>query len=81
VRHHGDIARIEVAPEERARFFDPALLDTLSQEIKAAGFRYVCLELEGYRMGSLNRALPANTAVRTESAALPASGTTPPAHA
>ncbi len=61
VRHHGEIARLEVAPEERARFFDAALLDKVSQEIKAAGFRYVCLELEGYQMGSLNRALPPGT--------------------
>ncbi len=58
VRHHGDIARLEVAPAERSRFFDPVLLDTVSREIKAAGFRYVCLELEGYQMGSLNRVLP-----------------------
>ncbi|HLP07154.1 MAG TPA: ATP-dependent sacrificial sulfur transferase LarE [Opitutaceae bacterium] len=62
VRHHGDIARIEVAPAERSRFFDAELLDAVSREIKAAGFRYVCLELEGYQMGSLNRALPAGTA-------------------
>jgi uncharacterized protein len=61
VRHHGDIARIEVAPTERALFFDAALLDTVSQEIKAAGFRYVALELEGYQTGSLNRVLNAST--------------------
>lgn len=57
VRHHGDIARIEVAPDERARFFDEQRLDAISREIKAAGFRYVTLELEGYRTGSLNRVL------------------------
>lgn len=57
VRHHGDVARIEVAPEERHRFFDTAVLDALSTGIKETGFRYVCMELEGYRMGSLNRAL------------------------
>ena len=57
VRHHGDIARIEVAPEERHHFFNTELLDALSAEIKAAGYRYVCMELEGYRMGSLNRVL------------------------
>lgn len=55
------IARIEVAPEERRRFFDEALLDDMSQKIKAAGFLYVALELEGYKMGSLNRALTPNT--------------------
>ncbi|MDR3325122.1 MAG: ATP-dependent sacrificial sulfur transferase LarE [Spirochaetaceae bacterium] len=57
VRCHGDIARIEVAPEERRRFFDEVLLDDVSGKIKALGFLYVAFELEGYRMGSLNRAL------------------------
>ena len=57
VRHHGDIARIEVAPSERSGFFDACTLDAVSREIKAAGFRYVCLELEGYQTGSLNRVL------------------------
>jgi uncharacterized protein len=57
VRSHGDIARIEVAPEERRRFFDEGLLDSVSRELKAFGFLYVALELEGYLMGSMNRAL------------------------
>lgn len=57
VRHHGDIARIEVAPSERNGFFDTARLDVISREIKAVGFRYVSLELEGYQTGSLNRVL------------------------
>jgi uncharacterized protein len=55
VRSHGDIARIEVSPEERPRFFDEALLDRISQTLKSFGFLYVAFELEGYRMGSLNR--------------------------
>jgi uncharacterized protein len=57
VRSHHDIARIEAAPEERKKFFDEAALDFLSQNIKAAGFLYVAFELEGYRSGSLNRAI------------------------
>ena len=57
VRSHGGIARIEVAPEERRRFFDEALLDGLSRSIKACGFLYAAFELEGYVMGSLNRAI------------------------
>jgi uncharacterized protein len=57
VRSHGDIARIEVAPQERGRFFDEALLDSLSQKIKSCGFLYVALELEGYTQGNLNRTL------------------------
>jgi uncharacterized protein len=57
VRSHGDIARIEVAPQERRRFFDEALLDSLSQKLKSYGFLYVALELEGYAQGNLNRTL------------------------
>jgi uncharacterized protein len=57
VRSHGDIARIEVAPEERRRFFNEKTLDSLSRELKALGFLYVALELEGYLMGSMNRAV------------------------
>jgi uncharacterized protein len=55
VRSHGDIARIEAAPEERRRFFDEPLLDTISRTLKSFGFLYVAFELEGYVMGSLNR--------------------------
>jgi uncharacterized protein len=62
VRHHDDIARIEVGPEERHRFFDTKVMDEASRLIKAAGYRYVCLELEGYRTGSLNRVLGAQPA-------------------
>jgi uncharacterized protein len=56
VRSHGDIARIEVAPEERKRFFDEALLDSISGKLKSFGFLYVSMELEGYALGNLNRA-------------------------
>ncbi|MDR2797836.1 MAG: ATP-dependent sacrificial sulfur transferase LarE [Treponema sp.] len=55
VRSHEQIARIEVAPEERRRFFDEATLDRISQTIKSYGFLYVALELEGYVMGNMNR--------------------------
>jgi uncharacterized protein len=56
VRSHGDIARIEVARDERKRFFDENLLDRVSRQIKEFGFLYAAFELEGYVMGSLNRA-------------------------
>jgi uncharacterized protein len=62
VRSHGDIARIEVAPEERRRFFDEALLDRLSQAVKSCGFLYAAFELEGYVMGSMNRTVSRGTA-------------------
>jgi uncharacterized protein len=57
VRSHEKIARIEVAPEERRRFFDEQVLDTISQSLKSHGFLYVAFELEGYTMGNMNRAL------------------------
>jgi uncharacterized protein len=61
IRFHTGIARIEVSPQERTRFFDTALLDEVSARIKACGFLYVAFELEGYRMGNMNRALDIKT--------------------
>ena len=55
VRHHGEIARLEVAPAEMERAF--ALREEISTELKDAGFLYVTLDLAGYRSGSLNAAL------------------------
>ncbi|MDQ5811793.1 MAG: ATP-dependent sacrificial sulfur transferase LarE, partial [Actinomycetota bacterium] len=55
VRHHGEIARLEVAPAEMERAF--ALREEISAELKDAGFLYVTLDLAGYRSGSLNAAL------------------------
>ncbi|MDR3341340.1 MAG: ATP-dependent sacrificial sulfur transferase LarE [Treponema sp.] len=57
VRSHDTIARIEVAPEERRRFFDETTLDHISRDLKSYGFVYVAFELEGYVMGNMNRAL------------------------
>jgi uncharacterized protein len=57
VRSHGDIGRIEAAPEERSLFFNTATLDEVSARLKSFGFLFVALELEGYRMGSLNAVL------------------------
>ena len=54
VRHHGDVARIEVLPEDRSRFYDEAFMDMVNEEIKKCGFRFAALDLGGYRMGSLN---------------------------
>lgn len=54
VRHHGDVARIEVMPEDRQRFFDGAFMDKVNDGIKKCGFKFAALDLGGYRMGSLN---------------------------
>lgn len=58
VRHHGDVARLEVDPAELDRALDPALRRRLVQALKEAGYRFAALDLEGYRTGSLNEALP-----------------------
>lgn len=58
VRHHGDVARIEVDPAELPHALDPALAGTISAALRGLGFRWVCLDLDGYRTGSLNEALP-----------------------
>jgi uncharacterized protein len=70
VRSHGDIARIEVAPDERRRFFDESTLDALSQSLKSFGFLYVALELEGYAMGNMNRAWKAQESKLSERSAV-----------
>ena len=57
VRHHGDVARIEIAEEELPRALDPNMANRMSAALKALGFKYVTLDLEGYRTGSLNEAL------------------------
>jgi uncharacterized protein len=61
VRHHGDIARIEVAEQELPRVLDSELSHRIAKELKALGFRYVTVDLEGYRTGSLNESLTAST--------------------
>jgi pyridinium-3,5-biscarboxylic acid mononucleotide sulfurtransferase len=57
VRAHGELARIEIAPEELARGFDPEISLKISEGVKSAGFSFVTLDLEGYRQGSLNSLL------------------------
>jgi uncharacterized protein len=54
VRHHGPVARLELDPEGDRRLADAETRARVVQAIRAAGFRYVALDLEGYRTGSLN---------------------------
>jgi len=51
VRHHETIARIELPPDERARLLDPTVASQAVQGVKAAGYQFVVLDLEGYRPG------------------------------
>ena len=64
VRHHGEIARIEVAPEERAKFFDLNIMDKVGKQLKKLGFTYVTLDLLGYKTGSMNAVLEEKYKVR-----------------
>jgi len=57
VRHHEELARIEIALDELQRAFDPAMLAKITARLKQIGFTYVTLDPEGYRQGSLNAAL------------------------
>lgn len=54
VRHHGNMARIEVSAEERVKFFEEDLMDKVYHEFKKLGFIYTALDLKGYRTGSMN---------------------------
>ncbi|MFO7152060.1 MAG: ATP-dependent sacrificial sulfur transferase LarE [Bacillota bacterium] len=57
VRSHGDLARIEVLPDEIDKFFDSSLREKVTKEFKKLGFVYVSLDLTGYRTGSMNESL------------------------
>ncbi len=54
VRHHGEVARIELDAEELARALEPECRSGIARAVREAGYRYVALDLEGYRPGSLN---------------------------
>jgi len=53
VRDHNGLARIEVGKNERQLFFNTEVMDTLTEELKKLGFKFVTLDLEGYRTGSM----------------------------
>jgi pyridinium-3,5-biscarboxylic acid mononucleotide sulfurtransferase len=54
VRFHGDVARLELERSEIARIFEPQLRDAVDREFKRIGFRFVAIDLKGFRSGSLN---------------------------
>ena len=57
VRHHDDVARIEIARSEMPRALEPEIATAIVRELKDVGYRYVSLDLQGYRTGSLNEGL------------------------
>ena len=60
VRHHGEIARIEISREELSRALSEQMAAEFTRIFKALGFKFVTLDLEGFRSGSMNSLLPAS---------------------
>jgi uncharacterized protein len=60
VRHHGDLARIEIARDDLPRALNMDTLDAITKAVRRAGFLYVTLDTQGYRSGSMNDMLPAS---------------------
>jgi uncharacterized protein len=59
VRHHGELARVEIARAELPRALSMEMLDAITAALKLAGFQYVTLDCSGFRSGSMNVILPA----------------------
>lgn len=64
VRHHGELARVEIARAEMPRALAMEMLDAITAGLRDAGFRYVTLDATGFRSGSLNALLPAEMLLR-----------------
>ena len=58
VRHHEEIARIELSPEDFPRALQPTTRETITARLRTLGYRYVTLDLQGYRTGSMNPDTP-----------------------
>lgn len=58
VRHHGSVARIEIAEEELAEALEPRRMKAMGAAVRAAGFHYASVDCDGYRSGSMNEILP-----------------------
>ena len=67
VRHHGDIVRIEIAPEEMPRALNVDVAAEFTRVFRSLGFKFVTLDLEGFRSGSMNALLPVETLRKTGS--------------
>ena len=61
VRHHDTLARIEVSRSDLSRILDLELFDNIAKTLKAIGFTFVTLDLEGFRSGSMNAVLPVSS--------------------
>ena len=68
VRHHGSVARIEIAEEEMAAALDAEFFRRIASAVRGAGFPYVAVDCDGYRSGSMNELLPAEMLTNTRRA-------------
>lgn len=64
VRHHGPLARVEIARTEMSRALEMEMLDRIAAALKATGFQYVTLDAAGFRSGSMNAVLPVDVLLR-----------------
>jgi uncharacterized protein len=64
VRHHGELARVEIARSEMPRALTMEILDTITLALQKIGFQYVTLDCAGFRSGSMNAILSADVLLR-----------------
>jgi uncharacterized protein len=64
VRHHGNLARIEIERADLALALNVEMLDKITEALKPVGFLYVTLDTQGYRSGSMNDVLPLSAILR-----------------
>jgi len=64
VRHHGELARVEIARNELSRALNMEMLDAITAALKHVGYQYVTLDTAGFRSGSLNAILPVDVLAR-----------------
>ena len=64
VRHHGDVARIEFAPEEMPKALNVEMFETLGREFRRIGFPFVAVDTQGYRTGALNEVLTSISSIK-----------------
>jgi uncharacterized protein len=64
VRHHGDLARVEISRSELPRALSIDMLDAITSALKQAGYQFVTLDCTGFRSGSMNVILPADILAR-----------------
>ena len=64
VRHHGELARVEIARDELPRALTMEMMDAITVALKQAGFKYVTLDCSGFRSGSMNAVLPVEVLAR-----------------